>query len=170
MLSVTQLARHCDISRSTVLYYERKGLLHPALRSGNGYRWYGEKEIRRLENILAYRSYGLPVAQIEHLVDREDGVAQERILREQFNALEREIMNLRRQQKAIVQLLDQPQLLENQMVTKERWVEIMRAAGLSEEDMLNWHRNFEKMEPEEHHNFLESLGISAEEIKRIRAL
>ena len=56
------------------------------------------------------------------------------------------------------------------MVTKERWVEIMRAAGLSEQDMTNWHRYFEKMEPLEHLEFLESPGIPPEEITRIRAL
>ena len=170
MLTVSRLARKFHISRTTVLHYERKGLLQPAVRSQNGYRWYGEKQIKKLENILAYRSYGLPLAKIADLVDREDEVAQQRILRDQFSALEQEILSLRLQQKAIVQLLKQPQLLEKNMVTKERWVEIMQAAGLSEDDMRNWHRNFEKMEPEEHQKFLESLGISNEEIKQIRNL
>ncbi|MBU2712350.1 hypothetical protein KCG35_14885 [Zooshikella sp. WH53] len=58
--------------------------------------------------------------------------------------------------------------MEENMVTKQRWVEIMRAAGFDEQDMQNWHRQFEKMEPEEHQKFLESLGIDPEEIKRIR--
>ena len=54
------------------------------------------------------------------------------------------------------------------MIRKERWVEIMRAAGFSETDMHNWHIQFEKMEPEAHQEFLESLGIEAAEISRIR--
>jgi len=54
------------------------------------------------------------------------------------------------------------------MLNKERWVEIMRAAGLSEQDMQNWHVQFEKMEPEGHKEFLESLGIGTEEIQEIR--
>jgi len=33
------------------------------------------------------------------------------------------------------------------MINKERWVEIMRAAGFKEKDMHNWHIQFEKMEP-----------------------
>ena len=45
MLTVTQLARECGLSRTTILYYEREGLLAPAHRSENGYRWYGENEI-----------------------------------------------------------------------------------------------------------------------------
>jgi MerR family transcriptional regulator, thiopeptide resistance regulator len=54
------------------------------------------------------------------------------------------------------------------MINKERWVEIMRAAGLNEKDMRNWHIQFEKMEPEAHQEFLESLGINATEIQQIR--
>ncbi len=54
------------------------------------------------------------------------------------------------------------------MVTKERWVAIMKASGFSSEDMINWHKNFERMEPEEHQVFLESLGIDEAEITKIR--
>ena len=54
------------------------------------------------------------------------------------------------------------------MLTKERWVEIMRAAGFSEDDMRKWHQKFEEMEPDEHQAFLESLGIQADKIKEIR--
>ncbi|GAA4649850.1 hypothetical protein GCM10023116_21310 [Kistimonas scapharcae] len=50
MLTVTQLARKYDISRTTLLYYERVGLLRPRQRSENGYRWYGEGEIMQATN------------------------------------------------------------------------------------------------------------------------
>ncbi|GFS23903.1 MerR family transcriptional regulator [Elysia marginata] len=169
MLTVTQLARKYDISRTTVLYYERVGLLCPRNRSENGYRWYGEEEIKRLEAIIAYRSFGVPISNIASLLDREDDLSQERILRDQFTLLEKEIQKLRQQQKAIVMLLEQPDLLEQQMVNKERWVEIMQAAGFSEEDMKNWHQQFEKMEPDAHQEFLESLKIDQDEIADIRA-
>ena len=36
--------------------------------------------------------------------------------------------------------------------------------------MINWHRNFEKMEPEEHHKFLISLGIDEREALNIRKI
>ena len=170
MLSVTQLANQFSVSRATVLYYEKKGLLFPATRSDNGYRWYGDKEIETFGNILSYRSFGLPVSQLKELIERKDNFARERILRKQFCSLDEEIKSLQRQKKAIVLLLKQPIILEKNMVTKDRWVEIMRAAGLNDEDMLNWHRKFESMEPEEHQKFLESLGIDSNEISQIRQL
>ncbi|MDF2178176.1 hypothetical protein P2G88_07910 [Aliiglaciecola sp. CAU 1673] len=54
------------------------------------------------------------------------------------------------------------------MITKERWTEIMRASGLDEEAMANWHKQFEMMEPEAHQEFLEFLQIPEEEIAEIR--
>ncbi|WP_394202958.1 MerR family DNA-binding transcriptional regulator [Shewanella waksmanii] len=36
MYTVSQLAKKCNTSRTTVLYYERQGLVQPALRSDNG--------------------------------------------------------------------------------------------------------------------------------------
>ncbi|CAH1229210.1 MerR family transcriptional regulator [Vibrio harveyi] len=169
MLTVTQLARECGLSRTTILYYEREGLLAPAHRSENGYRWYGEKEMQRLKTISSYRSYGLPISSIRTLLAQK-GKSQAEILKDHFNELEREIQNLRAQQKAIVVLLQEPQLIEDNIVTKERWVQIMQAAGFSESDMVTWHQKFEEMEPAEHQKFLESLGIEQDEIVRIRVL
>lgn len=169
MLTVSRLAKKYHISRTAILYYERAGLLTPGYRSDNGYRWYGENEARRLESILAYRSFGLPVSSIAPLLDHDDDAACERILREQFHSLENAIGKLRRQQEAIVALLEKPSLMEQEMIDKKRWTEIMEAAGLSEQDMHNWHRQFEKMEPEAHQEFLESLGIGEEEVGKIRA-
>ncbi len=54
------------------------------------------------------------------------------------------------------------------MITKDRWIEIMEAAGFTEDDMHNWHRQFERLEPEAHQEFLESLGIGSGEITEIR--
>ncbi len=144
MLTVTQLARECHVSRTTVLYYERAGLLSPAHRSDNGYRWYGDKQITRLKNILSYRSFGLPIQEIGLLLDKQSEQVQEQTLREQFDALEREITALRHQQRAILTALEEPNLLETNSMNKAQWVEIMKHSGFDEQDMANWHRQFEK--------------------------
>ncbi|PSW18098.1 MerR family DNA-binding transcriptional regulator [Photobacterium sanctipauli] len=170
MLTVTALAKHCNVSRTTVLYYERAGLLQPAQRADNGYRYYGDKEIKRLESILSYRSFGIPVEDIAPLLDSQCEQSQQQLLTDQFNALESEIQRLRKQQSAIVATLNQPSLLTSGMLTKEKWTALLAASGMSEEDMTNWHIQFEKMEPQAHQQFLESLGIDTDEIERIRQL
>ena len=169
MITISQIAKRFKISRSTILYYEREGLLEPTNRSDNGYRWFGDKAIKRLESIVAYRSFGLPLDSINKLLDQQNEGEQSALLKAHFEHLENEIAQLRRQQAAIIDLLKDPTLMEKEMVTKERWTEIMRASGFSDQDMINWHKKFEEMEPQEHQLFLESLGISEQEIKRIRA-
>ncbi len=169
MLTISKLAKHAGIARSSLLYYERIGLLQPTLRGDNGYRWYGPDEVARLESIMAYRSYGIAIEKIGELLDR-NSKAQADILKEHFQQLELEIKQLRQQQKAIIELLNLDQEVGNDMVNKERWVAIMRGAGLSDEDMTRWHQTFENMEPKEHQKFLESLGIEQAEIAQIRKL
>ena len=170
MYTVTQLAKRANISRTTLLYYEKEGLLKPALRAENGYRYYGETEAKKLATIVSYRAYGLSVTNIATLLSDDNKLEQPLLLKQHFNQLEQEVAKLRQQQRAIVILLKAPELLENEMVNKQRWVEIMVEAGFDEQAMVRWHQTFEKLEPEEHQRFLESLSIEADEIKRIRAL
>jgi hypothetical protein len=109
------------------------------------------------------------VSSIRSLLNQK-GKSQTQILKDHFYELEREIQNLRAQQKAVVVLLQEPNLLEENIVNKERWVQIMVAAGFSENDMVKWHQKFEELEPQEHQKFLESLGITSDEVRKIRAL
>lgn len=51
---------------------------------------------------------------------------------------------------------------------KENWVAMFREVGLSEEDMMAWHKLFETRHPEKHQDFLVWLGIPEDEISRIR--
>jgi DNA-binding transcriptional MerR regulator len=168
MLTVSKLARKFGLSRATVLYYEREGLLEPAYRSDNGYRWYGKKEIDRMKRIAGYRSYGVPVSDIRDLLGRESEQAVEQALRKRFDQLEVDIKALREQQSAIVAILEHASLTDEPAMSKERWTAIMQAAGMSDEDMLNWHREFEAREPQAHKEFLESLNLDAAEVARIR--
>ncbi|MCL9782434.1 MerR family transcriptional regulator [Vibrio sp. S4M6] len=170
MLTISQLAKKFGLSRTTILYYEREGLLTPNHRSSNGYRWYGNYEVRVLETIVSYRSYGMTVSDITALLNGDNQLSQVQLLTQHFNKLESEINKLRHQQKAIVAMLQGTDKLESSMVTKQRWVEIMQAAGFTQADMIKWHQKFEEMEPLEHQAFLESLGIDKEEIEKIRAM
>ncbi len=51
---------------------------------------------------------------------------------------------------------------------KDAWVEMFRAVGLDEPAMLRWHAEFERMAPEAHQDFLESLRIPAAAAAAIR--
>ena len=167
-MTVSTLARRCGLSRSSLLYYESMGLLRRPPRTGGNYRAYTEKDLLRLQQIGVYRKVGLSLAGIREVLDRPSGSAAQ-ILERRLVDIDAEIETLRGHQRAILRLLQRPRALRRrEMITKDKWVAIMRAAGFTEPDMQRWHKEFEKSAPEEHQEFLEFLHIPAEEIKAIR--
>ena len=60
--------------------------------------------------------------------------------------------------------------MTSKYVNKEQWVEMFRESGLDDATMMKWHRVFEGRNPEGHQEFLEWLGIPADDIKEIRSL
>jgi DNA-binding transcriptional MerR regulator len=168
MLSVSQIARKFGLSRTTILYYESCGLLKPALRTRADYRLYGEKETRVLQQICLYRSVGLSVASIRAMLTSPQSEMAS-LLRRRLQELDSEINQLRQHQRVILQLLQSKDILRRtKKMTKDKWVSIMKAAGLTEDDMNRWHREFERSAPEDHNEFLQFLHIPAAEIKTIR--
>jgi MerR family transcriptional regulator, thiopeptide resistance regulator len=166
--SVGRVARRFGLSRSTLLYYDRLGLLSPSERSEAGYRLYGERDVKRLEAICRYRKVGLKLEQIRTLLDGGAGRLSE-LLEARLDQLNGEIEALREQQRVIVQLLANPgKLRATRAMDKARWVAILRAAGLDDAGMHRWHVEFERMAPQAHHDFLQSLGLPAREVARIR--
>lgn len=55
-------------------------------------------------------------------------------------------------------------------VNKEDWVALFREIGLNDEMMTKWHQLFEARNPEGHASFLGWLGLSSEDIARVRNL
>jgi DNA-binding transcriptional MerR regulator len=168
MYTVSKLARECGLSRSTLLYYESIGLLKQAARTTGNYRRYSGKDLERLRQICVYRDAGLRLEDIRAILDRPESDAAS-VLKRRLVELNAEIEALRNHQKAILKLLQiKGSFWRNQVITKDKWVSIMRAAGFSEADMQRWHVEFEKSAPQEHQEFLEFLHIPKDEIGTIR--
>lgn len=167
-LTIGKLAAKHGLSRTTLLYYDRIGLLQPSGRSLAGYRLYNETDVERLEQIRIYRSAGLSLAEIAEALATAKNESLS-ILESRLNQLNRDIQVLRRQQQEILRLMQkQDAWREVRHMTKEHWSDILRAAGFSEADMHRWHMEFERMAPESHQDFLESLNIPEDEIRAIR--
>jgi MerR family transcriptional regulator, thiopeptide resistance regulator len=172
MLTVTKLARRCGVSRTALLYYESIGLMPPPGRTGGNYRCYSEADAERLRAIRAYRNVGLSLEDIRAILKAtgrrgRDGDAKG-VLKRRLVELDAEIEALRAHQHAILQLLGSRALGKADMITKEKWVSIMRSCGFTEEQMNRWHAEFERSAPEEHQEFLEFLHIGPSEINTIR--
>lgn len=169
MYTIGQLSKRFGLSRSTLLYYDSIGLLPASTRSASGYRLYTEQALQRMLQVQTYREAGLPLETIQKLLNSSTDSTS--VLERHLQDLNAEISRLRQQQQVIIHLLNSPTALQSsRTMTKQRWVEMLRAAGLDEDGMQKWHAEFEQRSPEAHQDFLESLGIEAEEIKSIRQL
>ncbi len=170
MFSVTQLARACGLSRTTVLYYERLGLIPRPPRTEGNYRQFGEQHLSRLRQICSYRSAGLKLADVRVLLSEPKREKAAQVLTRRLAEIEVEIGELREHQRAILRLLNHRNSFgKGEVMDKQKWVSIMRAAGFADDDMHRWHKEFERAAPEDHQEFLEYLKIPKGEIQRIRA-
>ena len=166
---ISGLARKCGLSRSTLLHYDRIGLLSASGRTPAGYRIYTEKDRRRLERICHFRRAGLSLTDIRKVLDAR-GKLNAHMLEARLHAASEEIGTLRAQHRLLVGMLRRlDRKREPAFVDRDMWVSMLRAAGVSQGSMNRWHKEFEHRAPKEHHDFLSSLGLTEDEIVRIRA-
>ncbi len=67
--TVKDMAMISGVSVRALHHYDEIGLLKPAAKGANGYRYYGREELLRLQQILLHREVGLPLDRIKALLD-----------------------------------------------------------------------------------------------------
>lgn len=68
--TVHSLAQLAGISVRTLHYYDQIGLLKPSVIKKNGYRYYEEAELIRLQQILFFRELEFALEDIKHMLNR----------------------------------------------------------------------------------------------------
>lgn len=141
MFNITQLARLVGLSRTTLLYYEKIGLLKGA-RQPNGYRAYSEADRQRLALIHQMKAGGLSLKECQACLDG-------RIDRE---ALERRM-----------------EALAAEIADKRRSLALLTAlAGRG--DLKSWHEGLERVAPDLHRKWLVTQGFTAKDATLIALL
>jgi MerR family transcriptional regulator, thiopeptide resistance regulator len=72
MFTVKQLSKLAGVTPRTLHHYDEIGLLKPSRVGDNGYRYYGEESVLRLQQILFYRELGIPLEDIKKIMGRRD--------------------------------------------------------------------------------------------------
>ncbi len=67
--STAQVARMSKVTSRTLRHYDQIGLLEPARVGANGYRYYADAQLRRLQQILLLRELGLGLDAIAEVLD-----------------------------------------------------------------------------------------------------
>ncbi len=68
-ITVQKLAEISGVSVRTLHYYDEIGLLKPGKKGANGYRYYDEPQMIKLQQILFYRELNLTLHQIKQILD-----------------------------------------------------------------------------------------------------
>ena len=72
MFTVKQLSKLAGVTPRTLHHYDAIGLLKPSRVGDNGYRYYGEESLLRLQQILFYRELDMPLEDIKKIMGRRD--------------------------------------------------------------------------------------------------
>jgi DNA-binding transcriptional MerR regulator len=70
--TVKQLADLAGVSVRTLHYYDQIGLLTPSAVGQNGYRYYGEDAVLRLQQVMFYRELDFPLAKIQAILNEPE--------------------------------------------------------------------------------------------------
>jgi DNA-binding transcriptional MerR regulator len=108
MYTVRKLATLAGVTPRSLHYYDEIGLLPPAWIAENGYRNYDEGSLLRLQQILLYREFDLPLAEIKRILDGEAFDALISLRRHQETLRQR----INRTEKLIASIADTIQYLE----------------------------------------------------------
>lgn len=96
MYAISEMARMFDLSRQTLIYYDRIGLFAPAVVNDEGYRFYTPTQIPQLRLICLLRDMGVELKEISRLVTSGDTERIVATLDEHERELEKRIQELER--------------------------------------------------------------------------
>lgn len=71
-LSIGEVSKIFNISKETLRYYDKIGILKPEVNSQNGYRYYLFKHLEKLSLILGIKLLGISLADIKQTIGSED--------------------------------------------------------------------------------------------------
>ncbi len=64
---VRELALKCNVSKDTVRFYTKIGLLQPQRNPNNGYQYFSEQDLKRLDFIRRAKYLGYSLKEIKHI-------------------------------------------------------------------------------------------------------
>ncbi|ABZ75562.1 transcriptional regulator, MerR family [Shewanella halifaxensis HAW-EB4] len=141
MYRISELAEKVGLSRSTLLYYEKVGLIS-AKRQANGYRSYSEQDLQRLKLLQQLQAGGLSLKECQSCLE---------------SRIDRGL------------LLQRLKVLDDEIAEKQQARELL-SAMLGMSSMRDWHQTTEKQAPHAHLDWLMKQGFDEKQALRLKWL
>lgn len=91
-ITIQEVADKYEISKDTLRYYEKEGLIGPVLKSSSGIRDYQEFDLERIEFVKCMRSAGLSIAILKDYIKLYEEGEQTKEARLKLLEKERELL------------------------------------------------------------------------------
>lgn len=95
MYAISEMASLFNVSRQTLIYYDKIGLFKPAVVNEKGYRFYSPTQIPLMRLICMLRDLGLELDEIDRLTSTFDIGEMTDHLRSRVQALDDQIVGLK---------------------------------------------------------------------------
>ena len=141
MYRISELATKVGLSRSTLLYYEKIGLIS-SIRQANGYRGYSDQDLQQLRLLQQLQAGGLTLKECQACLETR---------------IDRGL------------LLERLRTLEQEIAEKQRSRDLL-ACMLGMASMRGWHQALENQAPGAHLAWLLKQGFSEKQALRLKWL
>ncbi|MBK1785168.1 MerR family transcriptional regulator [Prauserella cavernicola] len=137
--SIVQVARIANVTSRALRHYDEIGLLPPAHVGGNGYRYYEDEQLLRLQQILVLRELGLGLDAIRDVLDRQtDRLAALRVHHEWLTAERNRFDQLARTVADTIERLEGGMRMNAEQLYRGFARDSERAQTLAEEAEQRW--------------------------------
>ena len=131
---VKDLSKLTGISVQTLHHYDRVDLLKPSVRLANSYRVYSEKDLVRLQQIIALKFFGFELSQIKSFLSDDSSALQN--LSAQARFLEQKANTLLSASKALNSIISD--VTEDKSIPWETIIQLIEVYRMSEQLEHSW--------------------------------
>lgn len=131
---VKDLSKLTGVSVQTLHHYDRIDLLKPSVRLSNGYRIYAEKDLLRLQQIIALKFFGFELSQIKELLTSNAGAFEHFSV--QANLLEKKANNLLDASNALKQIISD--VADNKSVPWKTIIQLIEVYRMTQQLEHSW--------------------------------
>lgn len=105
-MTAGQFADKAGVTKRTVQFYDKVGLLNPSYRTSSGHRYYTKQDLARLQRIMTLKYIGMSIDEIRSIVQRDGHeVDLKESLRVQSTIIGQKMEHLRLVQKTVKETL-----------------------------------------------------------------
>ena len=96
LFSIGEVARYQNISKQTLIFYDKAGVFRPAwVDPENGYRYYSASQLDYLDTILIMKQIGFSLQEIKAHMQHYDLDSSLAMLRRQLDVIDRKVAELK---------------------------------------------------------------------------